>query len=176
MASKVTTADHGASALVARLKALAASGMRVRVGVLDDGAKREPKPRAKGSKKARIRAKGAAKSRTQRLSLLEVAVVHEFGGGSVPQRSFIRATIDEKRAEIERLQQHLAMQVVEGKLSPEQALGVLGAKVAAWCKVRIAAGIAPALKPATVKRKGSSKPLIDTGQLRSSVTWRVEGG
>jgi hypothetical protein len=29
------------------------------------------------------------------------------------------------------------------------------------------------LKAKTIKRKGSSKPLIDTGQLRQSITYRV---
>ncbi|RLI74767.1 hypothetical protein DRO97_05075 [Archaeoglobales archaeon] len=31
------------------------------------------------------------------------------------------------------------------------------------------------LKPETIKRKGSSKPLIDTGKLRASITHRIEG-
>ncbi len=32
----------------------------------------------------------------------------------------------------------------------------------------------PPLKPATIKRKGSSKPLIDTGKLRNSIVHNVE--
>jgi len=32
----------------------------------------------------------------------------------------------------------------------------------------------PPLKPETIKRKGSSKPLIDTGKLRASITHKVE--
>jgi len=171
----VKVTDHGADALVARMRALKASGLRVRVGVLDDGAKQEKRPRAAQSKKARVRAKAASQSRAQRMSLLEVAVVHEFGAGHVPARSFIRATIDEKRGEIEQLQGLLAKQILEGKVTPEDALGIVGTKVAAWCQTRIAAGIAPPLKPATIARKGSSVPLVNTGQLKSAITWRVEG-
>ena len=170
----VTTTDHGAAALLARAREFTA-GLRVRVGVLDDGAKRDKAPRGARSKKARVRAKAAARSQRQRLSLLEVAVVHEFGAGHVPQRSFIRATIDEKRSEIEAEMTNLARGVVSGKLDGRTALDLLGQKVAGWCQARIAAGIAPALKPATIKRKGSSTPLINTGQLRSAITWRVEG-
>ena len=33
----------------------------------------------------------------------------------------------------------------------------------------------PSLKPETIKRKGSSKPLIDTGRLSNSITHKVEG-
>jgi len=32
----------------------------------------------------------------------------------------------------------------------------------------------PPLKPATIKRKGSSKPLIDTGKLRASITHKID--
>ena len=168
----VTSTDHGAAALIARVRALT-EGVRVRVGVLDDSPKREP--RGARSKRSRTRAKAAARSQRQRLSLLEVAVVHEFGAGPVPQRSFIRATIDERRADIEAELANLARGVASGRLDARQALDLLGAKVAGWCQSRIAAGIAPALKAATVRRKGSSTPLVDTGQLRSSITWRVEG-
>jgi hypothetical protein len=170
--STVTTTDRGASALMARAQALA-GGMRVRVGVLDNSPKREG--RAAQSKKARVRAKGAASASRRTLSLLEVAVVHEFGAGPVPQRSFIRATIDARRADIEAELANLARGVVGGQIEARQALDLLGAKVAGWCQSRIADGIAPALKAATIKRKGSSKPLINTGQLRSAITWRVEG-
>jgi hypothetical protein len=43
-------------------------------------------------------------------------------------------------------------------------------------KQRIANGIAPPNSPYTIARKGSSKPLIDTGQLRNSITYQVEIG
>ncbi|RLI81339.1 hypothetical protein DRP04_06355 [Archaeoglobales archaeon] len=33
----------------------------------------------------------------------------------------------------------------------------------------------PPLKPSTIKRKGSDKPLIDTGKLLNSITHKVEG-
>lgn len=151
MSGKVTDTDHGAAALLARVRELS-GGKRVRVGILTD----EPK-------------KAAA------LTLLEVAVVHEFGGGHVPQRSFIRATIDAHKADIERLQFALAKQVLAGTITPDQALQQLGARVASWMQTRISDGIAPALKDATVKAKGSSTPLVDTGQLFASVTWAVDG-
>lgn len=170
----VRVTDHGAAALLNRARELTA-GLRVRVGVLDDGAKREKRPRAAQSKKARVRAKAASQSRAQRLSLLEVAAVHEFGAGHVPARSFIRATIDAHKNDIEAEIKNLARGVVSGRIDARQALDMLGQKVAGWCQARIAAGIAPPLKPATIARKGSSTPLINTGQLRSAITWRVEG-
>lgn len=154
--SAVVVKDHGAAAMLARARSL--RGARVKVGVLDDATK-------EGHDGGSVE-----------MSLLEVAAVHEFGAPSagIPQRSFVRATVDEQRPEIERLQKALAAQVLAGKLDPSAALELLGAKVAAMVQTRIAAGIGPALKPETIARKGSSKPLVDTGQLRSSITWKVE--
>lgn len=147
--------DKGARALAARLHREA--GSRVKVGVLEDAAKEEGEGRSGGD-----------------LSLLEVAAVHEFGAGDVPQRSFIRAGVDELLPEIRGTQHALAVQVFQGKVSLPVALDRLGAKVTALLQNRIARGIAPELAPATVARKGSSKPLVDTGQLKASITWKVE--
>lgn len=156
MSGKVTDSDRGLKELRARLAAL--KGARVRVGVLADAPKRPH-----------------AGEEPSEMTLVEVAAVHEFGAPArgIPQRSFIRATVDEKRADVAKLQEVLLGNVTKGKMTADQALDAMGAKVAAWCKTRIAAGIAPPLKPETVARKKSSKPLVDTGQLRSSITWKV---
>lgn len=153
--SGVRDTDQGANAFVARLRAL--DGAKVRVGVLDDAPKRE--------------SDGASGP----LSLLEVAAIHEFGApaAGIPQRSFIRATADERRTDIGALQAALAEQVAAGKASPEQALELMGAKVASMVQAKINSGIAPPLAPETVARKGSSQPLVSTGQLKSSITWKV---
>lgn len=157
--TNVTDTDRGAGDLVKRLRALAKSTRRVKVGILSDAPKK-------------AREDGAG-----RYSLLEVAIVHEFGApaANIPQRSFIRATIDERAADIARLQLVVAQRVAMGEITEEQGLSQIGAKVAGWIKVRIADGIAPPLAESTVAKKKSSKPLIDTGQLRSSITHAVEG-
>ncbi len=175
MTGAVTEKDQGARDLLARVRALA-GGRTVRVGVLADAPKRDDvSQRGKHSKKKRIR-DAVARRTSGKLSLLEVAIIHEFGAGPVPARSFIRATLDEKRGEILTLQVALAQQVLLGKITPEQALAQLGAKVASMCQARIVAGIAPPLAASTLRRKkGKTTPLILTGQLRSSITYAVEG-
>jgi hypothetical protein len=165
--------------MLARVRELS-GGKTVRVGVLADKAKTAE--RGKHSKKARVRAKVERRARAAP-SLLEVAIIHEFGGGRVPARSFIRATMDERRTEIVALQVHLAQQVLKGAMTPDQALNALGAKVAGWCQTRITTGIAPPLAASTIKRKNAATkrkgnkgiPLVMTGQLRSSITHAVEG-
>ena len=177
MSAKVTDRDAGAAELKKRLASMNAG--RVRVGILSDEAKREEKPAARGkhSKKARVRAKVEKRAEGRReLSLLEVAVVHEFGAGHVPARSFIRATIDERRGDIAKLQLAVAKQVLAGRITAQQGLAQIGAKVASWMQARIVAGIAPPLSARTLKRKGKkTTPLILTGQLRGSISFAVEG-
>lgn len=169
MSGRVTD-KGGTRELLARVRELAA-GKTVRVGILADTPKAAE--RGKHSKKTRVREK-IARRLAARPSLLEVAVIHEFGGGRIPARSFIRATIDERRAEITRLQVTLAQQVLKGTMTPAQALGALGAKVASWCQARIVAGIAPPLAASTLRRKKrKTTPLILTGQLKSGITWAV---
>lgn len=168
MSGAVTVRDNGASDLMKRVRALS-EGKRVRVGILAD----KPKHDVKGSTSKRARVQRKVASRATK-TLLEVAIIHEFGAGHVPARSFIRATIDEKRAEIQALQVVVAKQVLAGKLTPDQALGQIGAKVAAMIQQRIRDGLAPPLAASTLRRKkNKSTPLILTGQLRSSVTWAL---
>lgn len=160
VAVTVRVTDNGASKMLAELRAL--GGKTVRVGILDEAPKRASPGKGKGKKASRA-------------TLLEVAAVHEFGApaAGIPSRSFIRATVDMKRAEIDATKEKLAAQVAEGKITAQVALERLGAFVQGLVQARIAEGIGPALKPETVARKKSSKPLISTGQLRSSVTWKV---
>lgn len=164
MTARVTDADRGARALAESLRALGKA--RVRVGVLADA-----------PKKTGTRTGKRGRQIQQAATLAEVAAAHEFGTDKIPQRSFIRATVDLKAAVIAAEQEKLAAQVAEGKITPEVAMERLGAAVQGMVQTRIAEGIGPALKPATVARKGSDKPLVDTGQLRSSVTYQVlQGG
>jgi len=40
---------------------------------------------------------------------------------------------------------------------------------------KITSGISPGLKPSTIRAKGSSTPLIDTGELLSQITHKMDG-
>lgn len=102
-----------------------------------------------------------------------VGSVHEFGLGNVPERSFIRTTIDGKARQIHAMARRAAHGVLDRRATLKQGLELLGAFVKGEIQKRMARGIPPPLKPATIARKGSSKPLIDTGQLRASIDYEV---
>ncbi len=112
------------------------------------------------------------------ITLLELAAIHEFGSpaAGVPERSFIRRTFNEPegQAELKLLYAKLARAVVNGKMSAEQAIELLGMKMAAMVKNRILVDwIPPPNAPSTVARKKSSRPLVDTGQLVGAITHAV---
>jgi phage gpG-like protein len=108
------------------------------------------------------------------LSNVEIASVHEFGAGNVPQRSFIRSTVDKQERQVRDVQRRIGRGIVRGTLNEEKGLGLLGTFLVAEIQKSIQAGIPPELEAATSARKGSSTPLIDTGQLIQSIAWEVE--
>ena len=105
------------------------------------------------------------------LTVGDVATFHEFGLG-VPERSFVRSYVDRSKQAAQALARRCAEAVARG-VPAEAALNIIGMSHAAAIQEMIADGIDPPLAPETIKRKGSSVPLIDTGQLRASVTWRI---
>ena len=109
------------------------------------------------------------------ITIAAVAAIHEFGLG-VPERSFLRGWFDENLERAHEAMSRLLLSVVAGKRTKEQALELFGLWVQGEVQKRIASGISPELSAATIKRKGSSTPLIDTGQLRSSITYQIDFG
>jgi hypothetical protein len=130
--------------------------------------------RAAGERIVKVGIFGAAASADHGgLSNVDIGTIHEFGTDDIPQRSFIRATVDESRPQIQELQRKLGRGVVKGTITEDRGLGVIGAAVVGMIQKRIADRIPPPLQPETIARKGSSVPLIDTGQLRQSIAWEV---
>lgn len=104
----------------------------------------------------------------QGLTVADVGRFQEFGLG-VPQRSFIRGWFDESQDFIRETLRSQMKLVVAGKLTSEKAMNRIALAFEGSVKQRIARGVGPALARSTVLAKGSSKQLIDSGQLRSAV-------
>lgn len=109
------------------------------------------------------------------LTVATIGFINEFGtdDGAIPERSFIRSTIKEKRKEIIALQKKLLIKIRNGSLDNKKALGLLGEFVADAMRQKIVSLKSPANDPQTIKRKGSSNPLVSTGQLKNSITYEV---
>jgi len=112
------------------------------------------------------------------LTNVEIGTIHEYGAPSVgiDERSFIRATLDELSAKYVQQARDFGRSVIDGKRTREQALGLFGARVCADIVARIDDGrVKPDISEATKarRRKKSSKPLLDTGQLKQAITYVV---
>lgn len=148
------------------LKRITRSRARVRVGVLQSG--------DGGTVHGEI-------------TMVELAAIHEFGApkANIPERSFIRRTFIDNRGELKQMQAQLARAIITGGKGVNQhttgmtvrgAMEILGTWGAAKVKNTISqTDIPPPLKEATIAAKGSSKPLVDTGQLLQSITYEVVG-
>jgi len=110
-------------------------------------------------------------------SIAVIAAVHEFGSadGRIPERSFLRVPLRSNQQDFAAVLAGSLPDVLNGNLSMAQLMDQLGARAVATSQEAISAGIPPPNAPSTVAQKGSSQPLVDTGRLRQSITWVVEG-
>ncbi len=156
-------------------KAVVKTEKRVKVGVLTD---------------SKHKAEEAGDSE---ISMLELAAIHEFGSpaAGIVERSFIRATINGKRPEVNAAIEQLVGRAVGKLLTIEggpseseaedaatQALGLLGTKLVAMIRatIRNRETVGPedqANAPSTIARKGSSLPLVDSAQLLQAIDYAV---
>lgn len=106
----------------------------------------------------------------------EVAFWMEHGVESknIPARPFMQVTMDADRRKFSNTTDKLIGAIQAGKLNPIIALNLIGAQIARAMQRRLTITKWAPNAPATVRRKGSSRPLIDTGRLRRSITWEVE--
>lgn len=150
--------DKGWGRLLAQVRKTAGSKPHVAVGLM-------------GTKAAATRGDETTRD-GEPLTNAELGLDHEFGLG-VPERSFVRDTIDIKLRDITKTAAGLQRAVLRGALTTRNALDLLGLFVKGEIQQRIADGIPPANAPETIRRKGSSTPLIDTGQLRGAIDHEV---
>lgn len=108
----------------------------------------------------------------------EIAMVHEYGSPQqgIPERAPVRTMMEgPARKDFERFAAQLSRQIVEGRLTKDRALELLGMWGTGELKKTIAAGppLPPPLAKATIKSKGSTRPLVDKGQLVGAVSFEV---
>ena len=103
-------------------------------------------------------------------SVIMVGAVHEFGSPSrnIPQRSFLRSTVSEKRTSYKSMFKKLSKRIVQGKMTKARALGLIGLQVQTDVRAKITNIKDPVLK----HRDGN--PLVDTGHLRQSIVYEVK--
>lgn len=107
-------------------------------------------------------------------TVLEVGIWHEFGTQYVDQRSWLRGPLDAKSGDLEKTLETQFNLVLEKGMDVEKALGRVGVAAVNISKGAFRTkgyGVWSDISQATKAAKGSSGILIDTGLLRSSITW-----
>ncbi len=130
-----------------------------------------------------VRSAAGGKDTGNGFNLASLAATHEFGSekAGVPERSFLRSTVDAQKEAIADRMETAVVKVLEssGYGEVDTQLGLLGVFVAGEVQKAIAnrtIGGPPNAESTTRPRpsgKGSSVPLIDTGRLRASIDSEV---
>ena len=123
-------------------------------------------------------------------TIAEVAAWNEFGTYNIPERPFIRQSVDKNEAAIKAMCAAQLKAIVEGKADADKAIRAVGALQVGLMQHEIISGNfeenAPITikggwmrnqksgKPFYVKGKESSTPLVDTGRMRQSIHYVVK--
>lgn len=106
-------------------------------------------------------------------TVAQVATWNEFGTDTIPPRPFLSGWVDANASRIRKMLSDAGKEVLKGQLPTEAALAKVGLLCVGGIQASISDGVGQGNAASTIARKGSSKQLIDTGQLRSAITQRV---
>ena len=105
-------------------------------------------------------------------SIVDVAIYNEFGTSKIPSRPFLRIATDKNQNTWQRESERIVDNVINQRAADFNSLGnrmkndiknVIGDK-----------SLLTPNAPATIRRKGHDKPLIDTGKLKDAIAYEVE--
>ena len=119
------------------------------------------------------------------------AVWNEFGtrggasgggwGGPIPERPFMRNAMRDGRGELESVIKAAAKAIIRevatggnGPAAKRRGLAKLGIKAQGMIQSEITSLSSPPNSPVTIALKGSSNPLIDSGEMRQAVSFKIE--
>ena len=105
--------------------------------------------------------------------MAQIAMFNELGTSTSPSRPFLRMSVDENQDKINTMCRTELQGIVNGGTA-EQCLNRLGVFGVSLVQEKIGSGGFAPNAPSTVRKKGSSKPLIDTGRMRQSVKHTVK--
>lgn len=108
-------------------------------------------------------------------SILEVAIYNNFGTATIPRRPFMENASPKLQEMWKDLLASAQKRVNTGEISVETVLKAASLKGESVVRTEIDAITDPPNSPETIARKKSSKPLIDSGDMRKYVKGVVRG-
>ena len=102
-----------------------------------------------------------------------IAAIQDFGApaAGIPPRPFFRNMVAEKSGE---WPEAIATLLKDNDYDSAKTMEQVGSAIEGQLKQSIVDTNEPALKPATIKRKGFSKPLVDKGIMIASTGYKVD--
>lgn len=111
-----------------------------------------------------------------RADLVDIAMWNELGTVNIPSRPFMRDSVDKHMDDISHMITAQKEELLNGS-SARKILETIGLFQQDLIQTEIEQGDFVANAPSTIKKKGSDKPLIDTGTMKNSVHyWIVKKG
>lgn len=92
----------------------------------------------------------------------------------IPERSFLRACIDEKEKDFYKLAEKQLDKWLQSNSDAEPMLNTLGLQFRGYVQKYIRDLSSPPNAPLTVALKGSNSPLTDTGALSNSIEYEIK--
>lgn len=120
---------------------------------------------------------GSGEHKESQTTMALIGAVNEFGTNKagknhniiIPSRPWMRGWFDKNKNRIHKKMKQLYDLILSGKFKAKQALKILGE----WAQGELRKSIrnlqSPPNAPSTIRQKGSSNPLIDTGQFMNTV-------
>lgn len=92
----------------------------------------------------------------------------------IPERSFLRTGFDKNIDRVNKTIDKMLNSLLNGNLSEDDFCDVIGQTLSSKIKTYARDLKTPANARVTTEVKGTNNPLVDTGQMIRSITWRVE--
>lgn len=105
--------------------------------------------------------------------ICDIAAWNELGTEHIPSRPFLRKSVDENEGKINQFLQAEVRSLANGKTA-EALLNEIGNFQKSLVQEKITEGTFAPNSERTIRKKGSSKPLIDTGRMRQSVNYVIK--
>ena len=107
------------------------------------------------------------------VDMAQIAMFNELGTSTAPSRPFLRKSVDENEDKIN-VTCGKELEKLKSGATAETILKRVGALGVRLVQEKIGSGSFEPNAPSTIRRKGSDKPLIDTGRMRQSVKYVIK--
>ena len=105
-------------------------------------------------------------------SIVDVAIANNYGIG-VPRRDFMTPSAKRWNKFFKESLAKVQKELLANKINPNKFLKAMGQKGADIISQEIISLSTPPNSPATIAKKKSSNPLVDTGDMARSTTWQI---